>query len=247
MREYEQAKGRVNRQRLAAAAAWRASTGTDMQRPPAERGGRCECMRGISGGYVLTLLCAACSIHIDVFGTLRGACKASGCTMWRRDIATAKNWSDTTVLTCQARSSASEASRPCRSAAAARLTAAPCRRSVARATTRTRTAADTSWTTRRSRAATAATTTTSRRSRASPLRIDSAPRHHFEPVGRGIRGVTPPPPGGTSCSGRKDAAPRRIALLRSYEQLSRRSPLSVSLQRILAPARRGPAPLAAAG
>ena len=51
----------------------------------------------------LTPRCADCSIHIDVFGTLRGACKTSGCTMWRRDIATAKNWSDTSVLTCQAR------------------------------------------------------------------------------------------------------------------------------------------------
>lgn len=41
LREYEQAKGRVNRQRLEAAAAWRASTGTDMQRPPSDRGTRC--------------------------------------------------------------------------------------------------------------------------------------------------------------------------------------------------------------
>jgi hypothetical protein len=41
LREYEQEKGRVNRQRLAAAAAWRVSTGTEMQRPPVERSSRC--------------------------------------------------------------------------------------------------------------------------------------------------------------------------------------------------------------
>lgn len=54
------------------------------------------------------------SVHIDVFGTLRGACKASGCAMWRRDVATAKNWSDTSVLTCQARLPALDAARAAR-------------------------------------------------------------------------------------------------------------------------------------
>ena len=71
MREYEQAKGKVNRQRLAAAAAWRASTGTDMQRPPVERGGRCECMRGVSGGNTDAALCRLQHPHRRVWHAAR--------------------------------------------------------------------------------------------------------------------------------------------------------------------------------
>ena len=44
-----------------------------------------------------------CSIRVDVFGCLRGACAKTGCTMWRRDVAGAANWSDTRILTCEVR------------------------------------------------------------------------------------------------------------------------------------------------
>jgi len=117
-REYEQALGKLNRERLEAAAAWRASTGTDMQRPPVDRGTRCAFEQGRLVPCTATpalhaplFFCSAHapsvtrSIHVDLFGTLRGACKRAACAMWRRDVATAKNWSDTTVLTCQVRPS----------------------------------------------------------------------------------------------------------------------------------------------
>jgi len=72
---------RVQRQRRQAVQLWRASTGTELRSPEVDRGS---------------------SVRVDVFGTLRGACKRSGCRMWRRDLATATGgWCDTTVLSCQ--------------------------------------------------------------------------------------------------------------------------------------------------
>ena len=78
-REGEFRAAQMRMEHAAAIAKWRASTGTDMQAPEADRG---------------------TSIRVDIFGRLRGA-GPGGCRAWRRDIATARNWSDTTVLTCQ--------------------------------------------------------------------------------------------------------------------------------------------------
>jgi hypothetical protein len=78
-RENELRAAQMRRERAAALAKWRTSTGTDMQAPETDRG---------------------TSIRVDIFGRLRGA-GPGGCKAWRRDIATARHWSDTTVLTCQ--------------------------------------------------------------------------------------------------------------------------------------------------
>ena len=78
-REHELRAVQMRKERAAAIAKWRASTGTDMQAPETDRG---------------------TSIRVDIFGRLRGA-GPGGCRAWSRDIATARHWSDTTVLTCQ--------------------------------------------------------------------------------------------------------------------------------------------------
>jgi hypothetical protein len=88
MREYDQRLARVRKERREAITKWRASTGTELHAPEIERG---------------------TSIRVDIFGRLRGS--APGCAMWRRDIATAAHWSDTRVLTCQARGAAACAVR----------------------------------------------------------------------------------------------------------------------------------------
>jgi len=91
-REYEMRLARVRKQRREAIAKWRTSTGTDLHAPEADRG---------------------TSIRVDIFGRLRGAAPALGCTMWMRDVATAAHWSDTKVLTCQNCGGSNEAHDDC--------------------------------------------------------------------------------------------------------------------------------------
>lgn len=79
-REQELRAAVVRKERNAAIAKWKASTGSDLHAPETDRG---------------------TSIRVDIFGRLRGAGPGGACRAWRRDIATAKHWSDTTVLTCQ--------------------------------------------------------------------------------------------------------------------------------------------------
>lgn len=92
MQEHQETLARLGRQRRAAIVLWRASTGTELHRPE---------------------VVANRSIHVDVFGRLRGACAATGCAMWRRDVASARGWSDTRILTCEACGGGSDAHTDC--------------------------------------------------------------------------------------------------------------------------------------
>ena len=66
----------LQRQRDAAIAKWRASTGSPLPKPEEHRDS---------------------SPRVDLFGTLRGACARTDCRAWSRDIASMRHWSDTTV------------------------------------------------------------------------------------------------------------------------------------------------------
>jgi len=92
LQEHQETLARLGRQRRAAIVLWRTSTGTELLRP-AVVGNR--------------------SIHVDVFGRLRGACAASGCPMWRRDVTSARGWSDTSILTCEGCGGGSDAHADC--------------------------------------------------------------------------------------------------------------------------------------
>ena len=72
----------LRKERREAVSLWRQSTGTALDKPEEDRDR---------------------SIRVDVFGRLRGACRRTSCAMWRRDVNSMRNWSDITVLQCEAR------------------------------------------------------------------------------------------------------------------------------------------------
>jgi hypothetical protein len=118
--EYQRRMSHVSRNRREAIAKWQASTGTTMAKPETARDSRygacvytagqervqlAGCLHARVRSRLTCTVCVfrPCSIRVDVFGRLRGACESSGCVMWRRDVAGAANWSDTRVLTCEVR------------------------------------------------------------------------------------------------------------------------------------------------
>ena len=82
LRQWDEERTAQRRHRRECVARWKRSTGAtnELDKPVYDRGR---------------------SVHVDIFSRLRGACRDCACTMWKRDVQTMRNWSDTTVLNCE--------------------------------------------------------------------------------------------------------------------------------------------------